>query len=295
MIDVSIIFVSYNTKELTLAAIDSVYTQTQNLSYEIFVVDNNSQDNSAQAISEKYPNIKVIKNEKNLGFGAANNIAIKQAQGKYVFFLNTDTLLLNNAIKILFDFLEKPENQKIGCCGGNLYDINGNKNASYGTFMTPIAKFVKTFKLRYFFPEVHEKMHSDKTNKFDETKQVEFIWGADLLIRKELLDKYGAFDEKFFLYYEEVELQKRLLNAGYSAFIVPEAKIMHIECASSKKRAEKKAIFLKSEYIFLRDCYCKNNLEKTGLKFLFLYSLFFKLFTGNKSYLKLYKYILADK
>ena len=111
--DVSIIFVNYKTKDLTINAINSVIEKTEGVDYEIFVVDNASNDGSIEAIEQEFSNINIIKNPINSGFGSANNLAIKQAKGKYIFCLNTDTLLVNNAIKIMFDFMEKKENSKI--------------------------------------------------------------------------------------------------------------------------------------------------------------------------------------
>ena len=106
--DVSIILVNYNTKELTGDCIKSVYELTRDISYDIFVVDNASSDGSVQMIKEEFPAVKLIESPENLGFGRANNLAIKQSEAKYCFLLNTDTVLVNNAVKILFDFMEKP-------------------------------------------------------------------------------------------------------------------------------------------------------------------------------------------
>ena len=109
--DVSIILVNYKTKDLTINAIKSVIEKTQGINFEIFVVDNNSKDGSIEAIEKEFPNINIIKNPINAGFGAANNLAINQAKGKYILCLNTDTLLINNAIKIMYNFMEKEENK----------------------------------------------------------------------------------------------------------------------------------------------------------------------------------------
>ena len=129
--DISIIIVNYNTKKLIKNCLKSVFEKTQGINFEVYVVDNNSRDGSCEMIEQDFPQVKLIKNTKNKGFGAANNIAIRESNAKYVFLLNSDTILLNNAIKIFFDFMEKPENQKISCCGGNLY----NKNMLYGLLM----------------------------------------------------------------------------------------------------------------------------------------------------------------
>ena len=105
MIDVSVIFVNYNTCKLTCEAIQSVYRFTKKLNIEIIVSDNNSADNSIATIKNKFPEVIIIENKQNLGFGKANNKGIEIAKGKYLFFLNTDTCLINNAIEILFNFM----------------------------------------------------------------------------------------------------------------------------------------------------------------------------------------------
>ena len=119
-IEVSIILVHYKTLELTTNVIKSIYKKTKEVIFEIIVVDNASNDGSIEKIERKFKNqIKIIKNNENVGFGRANNIGVKEAKGKYIFLLNTDTILINNAIKILFEFIEK--NKKIAVVGGNLY------------------------------------------------------------------------------------------------------------------------------------------------------------------------------
>jgi len=104
--DVSIILVSYNTKNLTRECLKSVYEKTEGIEYDIWVVDNASSDGSPQMIKEEFLGVKLIESPENLGFGRANNIAIKQSDAKYCFLLNTDTILINNAVKILFDYMD---------------------------------------------------------------------------------------------------------------------------------------------------------------------------------------------
>lgn len=291
MKDVSIILVSYNTKDLTVNAIKSIYEQTKNLDFEIFLVDNNSQDDTCKEVGNSFPDVNIIINKENLGFGVANNIAIEKSDAKYVFLLNTDTLLLNNAIKILFDFMEKEENQNIAVCGGNLYNKDNLPTFSHGVFLTPFAKFLKTFGLKYLFKKELQKLKADYTNKNEELKKVEFICGADLFLRKSVLDKLGSFDPIFFLYYEETELQHRIRKAGYEIYIVPDAKIAHLESASSKNKLRKKNIFLKSEYIYLKKCFCKNIFSVCFLKMIYLLSMLPLLLKNPKEGIGTYLYI----
>lgn len=220
--DVSIIFVNYKTKDLTIDAINSVIEKTEGIEYEIFVVDNASNDGSIEAIEKEFQNIHVIKSPINGGFGYANNLAIKQTRGKYILCLNTDTLLINNAIKIIFDFME--ENANVGTCGGQLYNADMTHQASFGYFPT-----LYNLLIRYgFFRKKYINLQFQNVEK-----DVDSIIGADLFIRKLLIDKVGGFDENIFMYGEEVDLCYRIKKAGYKNIFYPNAKIIHLGSMSS--------------------------------------------------------------
>lgn len=141
--DVSIIIVNYNTKNLTKDCINSIYEQTAGLEFEIIVSDNNSKDGSIEMIKESFPNVILIENNENLGFGRANNKGLAVATGKYIFYLNSDTILLNNAVKIFFDYFEKHNNENIGALGCNLQNKDGETIHSFGQIV-PLKKRVKT-------------------------------------------------------------------------------------------------------------------------------------------------------
>lgn len=291
-IDVSVILVSYNTKDLTRNCLNSLYEKTQDVNFDVFVVDNDSKDGSCEMIKEEFPQVKLIENKENLGFGRANNIAIRQSEAKYVFLLNTDTVLINNAIKIMIEFLDNPAHQDIGACGGNLYDKDNNNALSYGYLPSLKTKFVKTFQLKLFFPNENRKISDKGLNKADELKQVDYITGADLMIRKSVLDQVGIFDEDFFLYYEETELQHRINKAGYRIFIIPSAKIHHLERQSSTNSKNRRKVFLESEYLFYKKCY---GIKKySPVKLVFIASLLLRLISNPKMVLGLYKFILTN-
>ncbi|MBE7704737.1 MAG: glycosyltransferase family 2 protein [Cyanobacteria bacterium SIG29] len=260
MLDVSIILVSYNTEELTRNCLNSILEKTSGINYDIWIVDNNSSDKSCEMIKREFPQVHLIENKENKGFGAANNQAIKQSEAKYVFLLNTDTILLNNAIKILFDYME--ENSDIGACGGNLYDANNKHVHCYGHYKTFKSKMVKTFKLASFFPK-EKAINEDKgENENDIFREVDIVVGADLMMRKSVLDEVGIFDEEFFLYDEETELQFRIKQAGHKIMINPNSKIAHLEGKSTKNRAISRAHKMYSEILCYKKCY---GTKKLGL------------------------------
>lgn len=231
--DVSIILVSYNTKDLTRDCINSIYEKTVGLNYDIYVVDNNSQDGSQEMIAQEFPNIHLIKNQDNNGFGAANNVAIKHSNAKYIFCLNTDTLLVNNAIKILFDYMEA--NVNVGACGGQIYKKDMTLNYSVGNYPTISRIFFQFLGLNRILKKYWiNKLTPAKIVDYKVPTEVDYIIGADLMLRKSVLDKIGLYDEKFFLYGEESDLCYRIKNDGNKVIFLPDAQIIHLQGQSSK-------------------------------------------------------------
>jgi GT2 family glycosyltransferase len=225
--DVSIIIVNYNTCDLIVTCIDSIKKQTHGIEYEIIVVDNNSTDNSVTTIKEKHKDVIVIPLDKNYGFGVANNIGAKKSNAEYIFLLNSDTLLINNAISILIDFMKYSGFQNIGACGGNLYKLDNSPNFSYSTFFPSLTNiFLYRLGISNFIKQ-------DNFNDTNTIKEVSIIIGANLLIQNKLFNKIGGFDNAFFMYIEDGDLQYRLYKMGYKMYSVPNAKICHLQGASS--------------------------------------------------------------
>lgn len=264
--DVSIIFVNYKTKDLTINAIKSVYEKTEGINFEIFVVDNNSQDGSIEAIEEEFPQINIIRNPVNSGFGAANNLAIKQANGKYILCLNTDTLLVNNAIKIMFDFMEKEENCNVGVCGGYVQDTEGNPINCGGNLPSLTEVFWK-LGLRNLFQNYYNNKYKISINSLNCDSEIGYITGADIMFRKSVLNQIGIFDENFFMYYEETDLCYRIKKEGFHIKYLSAAKIIHFEgksCVQSLNRKKQTRIsefyyFKKhfgNSFLFIKIIYC---------------------------------------
>ncbi len=286
--DVSIIIVSYNTKELTKNCLLSVYEKTTDINFDVFVVDNNSSDDSVEMIEQEFPQVKLIKNKDNRGFGAANNIAIQQSDAKYVFLLNSDTLLINNAIKILYDYME--QNPDVGACGGNLYYQN-MMPSNIGCKFPSVTAVLFKYGLRNIFKKFyHEKVLGDSINR-ESICEIDLITGADLMMRKSVLDKVGLFDENFFMYFEESDLEYRIQKNGHKVMFVPNSKIIHLEGASLNSNYKKKVIFKKSELYYFRKN--KGFLDLIAIKILYfgLYIIDF-LLTRNFDSLRMIKVVL---
>lgn len=252
-IDVSIIIVNYNTLHVLLPCLDSIVQFTRKVSYEIIVIDNGSADGSKERLSND-SRLFFINSGANLGFGRANNLGLAKAKGKYVFFLNSDTLLKNNAIDMMYDFAESYTG-RLGALGCILEDSNGCRIHSYGPFPKTTdafrklvsIPFLKAFRL-YRQPEV----------KYPETfMPVDYITGADLFVSREVLAHCGAFHPAFFMYFEETEMELRFHRKGYDNILINGPRIVHLEGEGSKDGKTSK--FLrdtlrqqKSEYIYFK-------------------------------------------
>jgi len=249
--DVSIIIVNFNTKALLKQCIESVFEKTQDIEFEVIVVDNASSDGSQQMVKEVFPEITLIESPENLGFGRANNLGSTKAKGRYLFFLNSDTILINNAIRILSDFLDKKTNT--GICGGNLFDENEQGIYSYTMLLPSILSELNAFSNGYI-----EKILYKKDLCFNTTnspKEVGYITGADLMIRTDLFNMLNGFDSDFFLYFEETELTYRVKKLKYKVFNVPQAKIIHLFGKSSSDSEGKIKLSLRSRRLYYKKTY----------------------------------------
>lgn len=222
--DVSIILVNYKTYWYLDDCIKSIKDKTQGLDYEIIVVDNASGDNSCAMIQNNHPDVILLPSATNLGFGGANNLGVSVAKGDFVFLLNTDTILLNNAIKILLDYM-KSAPLSVGMCCANLYRKDLTPNHSYSLFFPSI--------FRFFLYRFHIPFHNEFHNETNQVKRVSCIIGADMFIRKAVFDKVKGFDEHFFMYIEDGDLSYRINRMGYEAYNIPTAKIIHLQGVSS--------------------------------------------------------------
>lgn len=241
-IDVSVIIVNYNTKQLLRDCINSIYTHTKELIIEIIVSDNGSVDGSISMLKELFPDVILLENNANLGFGKANNVAKRQARGKYIFYLNSDTVLRNNAIKYFFDYWEANKDKNIGALGANLLDSDNQYMHSFADFPSykkmifePIKFFftanIKSFLSIFFKNKVNKiKIHHDY-NKYE--GNVGYITGADLFL---LNDEFSFFDERFFMYYEECDLELKLAKQGKDRVIIDGPLINHLENGSDKTK-----------------------------------------------------------
>ena len=235
MFDISVVIVNYNVKDAVDNCIASIYKTLGNLTAEIFFVDNNSIDGSAEHISSKYPEVIVIANKKNLGFSKANNIALKRVQGKYILILNPDTVLEEKTFHKLIAFCESYD--KTGAISSKLILANGKLDyACRRSFPTPSVAIPRIIGLSKIFSK-SRLFGKYNLTYLDEnrTSEVDAICGAFMFIPKTVLDKTGLFDEDFFMYGEDLDLCYRIKQNGYKIYYYPEVTTIHIKGESTRK------------------------------------------------------------
>lgn len=236
--DVSIIIVNWNTCAILRDCLESVYQQTENLDFETIVIDNASSDDSVSMVREQFPQVRLIANQENRGFAAANNQGLEVASGRYVLLLNSDTIVLEGAIQKTVAFADQyPQAGVFGC-----RVLNPDRSLQQTCFMAPslLNMLLSSSYLYKLFP----------SNRFfgrermtwwqrDDQREVEVVTGCYLMVRGEALSQVGPLDEGFFMYGEETDWCCRFAHAGWKVLFTPEPQIIHLGGQSSRQvRAE---------------------------------------------------------
>ena len=226
--DVSILLTNWNVRDLLREAIRSVREHTRGVSYEVIVVDDASTDGSVEMLRNEFPDVKLIVNEKNVGFSKANNIGARLANGKYVFLLNTDTLMASNPIKTCFDFMES--HADAGVCGCWLKGQDGKSQVSFGDFPSFHQALVDAFFLNDLFPHAHfPKRGAYPDPSVTEPIEVDYVTGAAIMVRKNLVDQIGLFDELYRAYSEETDFCHRVRHVAHKkVYFLPAAEVIHL-------------------------------------------------------------------
>ena len=231
----SIIIVAWNTRELLAQCLESFCQEVQALQaagVETLVVDNSSRDGSAQMVRERFPWVKLIENQTNLGFARGNNQAVHQSRGRYVLLLNPDTEVKAGALQKLVGFMEA--HPRAGGAGARLLNPDGTLQPSCYQEPTLPREFWRMFHLDAVIPYGAYRM---ATWDLDKPRPVEVVQGACLILRREVLNQVGLLDEGYFIYSEEVDLCHRLRQAGWGLYWVPQAQVVHYGGQSTKQVA----------------------------------------------------------
>lgn len=244
MIDLSIVTISFNTKSYTLETIESVYKNTKGISFEMIVIDNNSEDGSVAAIrnlTKKFKTLKFFENDKNIGFGAGNNQGAKVAKGRYILFLNSDTNVHDNTLKAMVDWMDKHPKAGIASCGLKSKDGSFQGTGGYFptlvrvfawmTFIDDIPLFFDLFKP---FHPMHALSPFGSNEKFYKTDHLmDWVTGAFFMVRRKVVSEAGYFDEDYFMYVEETDYCFRAKKKNWQVWYLPRYSIIHYGGASS--------------------------------------------------------------
>ncbi|MEA2088872.1 MAG: glycosyltransferase family 2 protein [Patescibacteria group bacterium] len=218
--DLSIITVPWNVKNLVRENFKAIYKNTQNISFEIFAVDNDSKDGTADMIRKEFPRVNLIVNDYNAGFAKANNQGIKKSSGRYILLLNPDMRVLDGTLEKMVRWMDK--NQKVGISACHLIKKNNETIFHTRFYPTLLDQLVIVLKLPHIFPNILNK-YLMKNFDYSKEAEVDSVRGSFFMIRKEVIEKLKGLDERYFIWFEEVDFCKQVKNAGWKVMYTPVA------------------------------------------------------------------------
>jgi len=235
-LDVSIIIVSWNTKEILIDCLESIFEQTRDTEFEVVVVDNCSSDGSVEMVASEFPQVRLIENSENKGFAAANNQGMTISRGRYVLLLNPDTIVLDGAIQKTVNYAD--QNSEAGVVGCRVIWPDGRRQNSCFRFPTlALVAIGSTLFFRMAKSLYHPLLNPDRYPylDFNQEQNVDAVAGCFFLVRRKVIDQVGMFDEDFFMYGEEAEWCHRIAKEGWRIRYFPGAEIIHLYGASSSQ------------------------------------------------------------
>ncbi|GFM34465.1 glycosyltransferase family 2 protein [Desulfovibrio subterraneus] len=257
--DCSVFIVSYNTREILARCLEHLFASNSGISMEVFIVDNDSKDDSVDMVRERFPQVILMPMDWNMGFARANNAAFARSTGEFVILLNPDAFVEPDAIAQALSFMH--EHPKAAACGGLILDDHGGKAPSARRFPTSFAKFCRMWGLadRFSGSPIFDK-HDYRNSDLSQPMQVDWVPGTFTVIRRKALADATLFDERFFMYYEETDLCLRLQRQGWEVWFVPSVRVMHLGGASAKtvkkdfdsSGSQVSGWRLRSEYLYFR-------------------------------------------
>lgn len=237
-VDLSILIVNFNTRDLLSACLRSVAATVRRHTWEVIVADNASADGSVAMLRRDWPEVKVIETGANLGFARANNKALAVAQGRYLLLLNSDTEVLPDALDELVGFMDA--HPAAGVAAPHLLNSDLTDQGTARAFPSPLAVlFGRKSLLTRLFPDNpwSQRYLVGRQHRGNEPFRVDWVSGACLMVRREAVERAGPLDEQFFMYWEDADWCRRIGNAGYAVYCVPSARVVHHEGQSSKGRS----------------------------------------------------------
>jgi GT2 family glycosyltransferase len=225
-LDVSVIIVSWNTRDILRECLRSVHDHTKGGSFEVIVVDNASADGSAAMVRAEFPAVRLIENRDNRGFAAANNQALPHAGGRYVLLLNPDTLILDHAIDAMVGYMDA--HPRVGCAGCQVLENRDTVQMTCFRFPSPLNILLSLTGLDRLFPRsrLFGRYWMRWWDRRSE-REVDVVSGMFMLVRRDVIDRIGPMDEDYFIYAEEADWCYRMRQAGWSRVFTPVARIVH--------------------------------------------------------------------
>jgi GT2 family glycosyltransferase len=237
--ELSVIIVNYNAREHLENCLESLFENTRLRPIEVWVVDNASSDGSVEMLKERFPQVQVIESNENLGFGAANNEAMRRAKGRYKLLLNNDTIVHPDAIDTMVRIMS--ERPRVGVLGPLLRNEDGTVQISYGdrvSFFSELSQ--KRLSARYQAGHLKTQRHIESRSR--EESHPDWVTGACMMLQAELPQEVRFFDENFFMYLEDVDLCERIRQKGFQVLYSPEAELTHLRGKSVEAHSERVAL-----------------------------------------------------
>jgi len=256
----SIVIVNYNTEKLLQGCLESVYAGANGTPFDVWVVDNHSRDSSVEMVKSRFPKVRLIESESNLGFSRANNKVIAQSTSEYVLLLNPDTLVIGDSIDRMIKFMN--EHPEVGISGCKVLNADRTLQlACRRSIPTPKVAFFRLIGLSRLFPKSQMVAKYNLTYKDpEETHEVDAVSGAFLMIRRKAVEDVGLLDERFFMYGEELDWCLRAKRAGWAVMYHPRAEIIHYKGESTKYNSRKAALeFYRAMYLFHKKHFAKDH------------------------------------
>ena len=239
-LDLTISILSYNTKNLLRDCLNSIYQNAGEYRFEVIVVDNDSKDRSVEMVEKEFSSVRLIRNRENVGFSRANNQAIKKSKGRYILLLNSDTVVISDALTEMIHFMDT--HPEAGVVGGKVFRPDLTAQASTRGSLDIRTLFISFFGLKSLVPPVHRgfvvkllgpllgktvRSYVDYYEDENNPVLVDEVSGVCFCVRREVVEQVGLLDENFFMYYEDTDWSARIREKGWKLYILPEASIIH--------------------------------------------------------------------
>ncbi|HXQ72658.1 MAG TPA: glycosyltransferase family 2 protein [Pyrinomonadaceae bacterium] len=248
--DVSVVIVSWNVRDLLQQTLETLYRESRDVSFETVVVDNGSTDGSVELVRESWQQVRLISLPENRGFAVGNNVGFKEARGRYILLLNSDTIVLPTTLPGMISFLDK--NPKVGCVGARHLNADGTLQRSIDNFPSLLNDFLSYSELhRLSVLQPFLRRRFPWWSDHDQVRDVDWVNGACMMVRSEVIEQLGGLDEGYFIYAEEIDWCYRMVQAGWRVCFTPEAEIIHLGGQAMNRAADRRIVLkYKGQYRF---------------------------------------------